>query len=197
VERHGLVSVLKESSKMRQANKRVSQNGFTLLETMIALVVLGVGILGLAAMLTDALTYMQGSQADFIAQQKAEEAAEAIFTAKYSNNATFAQIQNFSVGSPGGLFLAGPQPLLVPGPDGLVGSVNDVGAPPASIITPGPDKILGTADDVTLPLGAYTRTINIFTVPGKPNLRQVNITINYTTGRFTKAYNLTTYVSAF
>jgi hypothetical protein len=78
-----------------------------------------------------------------------------------------------------------------------VGSVNDVGAPPASIITPGPDKILGTADDVTLPLGAYTRTINIFTVPGKPNLRQVNITINYTTGRFTKAYNLTTYVSAF
>jgi prepilin-type N-terminal cleavage/methylation domain-containing protein len=34
---------------------RHSAKGFTLLETMIALLVLGVGILGLAAMLGDAL----------------------------------------------------------------------------------------------------------------------------------------------
>ncbi len=76
---------------------------------MVALVVLSVGILGLAALLYDSLSYMQGSQDDFIAQQKAEEAAEAIFTAKYSSNATYAQISNNTAGNPGGLFLTGPQ----------------------------------------------------------------------------------------
>ena len=73
---------------MRQAGKRHAAQGFTLLETMIALVVLAVGVLGLAAMLADSLAYMQSSQYGFIAQQKAEEAAEAIYTAKYTNNAT-------------------------------------------------------------------------------------------------------------
>jgi prepilin-type N-terminal cleavage/methylation domain-containing protein len=38
---------------MTQANRRFSANGFTLMETMIALAVLAIGILGLAAMLGD------------------------------------------------------------------------------------------------------------------------------------------------
>ena len=40
---------------MHHETKRHSEKGFTLLETMIALVVLFVGLLGLAAMLGDAL----------------------------------------------------------------------------------------------------------------------------------------------
>ena len=43
-------SVLKEIGKMRDRKKRDATKGFTLLETMIALVVLGVGVLGLAAL---------------------------------------------------------------------------------------------------------------------------------------------------
>src|ERR1700685_3026361 len=132
---------------MHHTTKRHAEKGFTLLETMIALIVLFVGLLGLAAMLGDALAYMRGSQDDFIAQQKAEEAAEAIFTAKYTANATFAQISNVSGTNPNGLFLSGPIPLLQPGPDGLVGSVNDVGAPPAYIVYPGAAGKLGTGDD--------------------------------------------------
>jgi prepilin-type N-terminal cleavage/methylation domain-containing protein len=181
---------------MRQTKKN-SQRGFTLMETMIAMSILAVGILGLAAMLGDSLAYMKGSQDDFIAQQKAEEAAEAIFTAKYNANATFAQVSNFGVGNPAGLFLPGPLALTVPGPDGLVGSVNDTAAPLASIIMPGPDKILGTADDVLVPLTNFKRTIAITTVVGKPNLKQVVITIDYTAGRWTRQYVLTTYVSSF
>ena len=95
---------------MHDAAKKRSTQGFTLLETMIALVVLFVGLLGLAAMLGDALAYMRGSQDDFIAQQKAEEAAEAIFTAKYTNGITWAQVSNNSAANPTGLFLNGPQP---------------------------------------------------------------------------------------
>jgi prepilin-type N-terminal cleavage/methylation domain-containing protein len=183
---------------MREAKKRYAAQGFTLLETMIALVVLGVGVLGLAAMLADSLAYMHGSEYDFIAQQKAEEAAEAIYTAKYTNNATFSQLSNNTAGNPAGLFLVGPQPLLVPGADGLVGTVADAGGNAAYIVYPGPDGKLGTADDVYEYLGAFTRTIAISAVPGYTNsLNQVVITVNYSTGRFNRSYTLTTYVSAF
>jgi prepilin-type N-terminal cleavage/methylation domain-containing protein len=189
--------VLKENEKMREEKKRRGGKGFTLLETMISLVVLGIGVLGLAGMLADSLAYMQGSQDDFIAQQKAEEAAEAIYTAKYTNSAQFSAISNFGAGNPGGLFLPGQQPLLQPGPDGLVGSVNDVGQPPEYIVYPGPDNELGTADDVFVPLTNFQRTITITNVPGYTSLRQVVITMNYTTGRFNRTYTLTTYVSQF
>jgi prepilin-type N-terminal cleavage/methylation domain-containing protein len=193
-----LDQVLKEIGKMWRARKRQTAKGFTLIETMISLVILGVGVLGLAAMLADSLSYMQGSEYDFIAQQKAEEAAEAIYTAKYTNNATFAQLSNNTAGNPAGLFLVGPQPLLVPGADGLVGTVADAGGNPAYIVLPGPDGKLGTPDDVYQSLGAFTRTIAISPVPGYANsLNQAVITVNYSTGRFTRAYTLTTYISAF
>jgi type II secretory pathway pseudopilin PulG len=192
-----MVSVLKEIGKMFNRQKRKAAQGFTLLETMIALLVLFVGVLGLAAMLGDSLAYMQSSEYDFIAQQKAEEAAEAIYTAKYTNNATFAQLSNNTAANPAGLFLVGPQPLLVPGADGLVGTVADAGGNPAYIVTPGPDGKLGTADDVYQSLGAFTRTIAISAVPGYTSLNQAVITVNYTAGRFARSYTLSTYISAF
>jgi type II secretory pathway pseudopilin PulG len=183
---------------IHRATKRRSAKGFTLLETMIALLVLFVGILGLAAMLGDALAYMRGSQDDFIAQQKAEEAAEAIFTAKYTNGITWAQVSNNSVANPAGLFLVGPQPILQPGPiDGLVGTVADAGQPPETILNPGPDGKLGTADDVQLPLTEFTRTINIQNLAANANLRSIQIQVFYNTGRFRRTYTMNTYISAF
>lgn len=184
---------------LRAANRnRARAAGFTLLETMIALIVLAVGVLGLAAMLADALSYMAASQDDFIAQQKAEEAVESIFTAKYNGNITWNQVANYSsVSAPLGLFLTGPQPLLQPGPDGLVGSVNDTGATPDYIIYPGPDGKLGTADDIDAPLSNFTRTITISAITGEQNLRTVQVVINYNTGKFTRTYTLNTDISAY
>jgi prepilin-type N-terminal cleavage/methylation domain-containing protein len=192
-----MVSVLKEKGKMSEPKKNCRLKGFTLLETMIALVVMGIGVLGLAAMLANSLAYMQGSQDDFIAQQKAEEAAEAIYTAKYTSTAQFSAISNFAVGNPGGIFLSGAQPLLQPGPDGLVGSVADAGQPPEYIILPGADNKLGTPDDVQVPLTNFTRTITITNVPTYTTLRRVDITINYSTGRYNRTYTMTTYVSQY
>jgi type II secretory pathway pseudopilin PulG len=183
---------------MHHTTKRHAEKGFTLLETMIALIVLFVGLLGLAAMLGDALAYMRGSQDDFIAQQKAEEAAEAIFTAKYTNGVTWAQVQNNGALTPTGLFLNGPQPILQPGPtDGLVGTVADAAQPAEFILNPGPDGKLGTADDVKLPLTEFTRSILITPYPGDPNLRTIQIQVFYNTGRFRRTYTMNTYISAF
>jgi hypothetical protein len=183
---------------MHHLSKRHSDKGFTLLETMIALLVLFVGLLGLAAMLGDALAYMRGSQDDFIAQQKAEEAAEAIFTAKYTNGVLWNQVQNNGALTPSGLFLNGPQPILQPGPtDGLVGTVADAGQPQEYILNPGPDGKLGTADDVQMPLTEFTRSITITPYPGDLNLRTIQIQVFYNTGRFRRTYTMNTYISAF
>jgi len=182
---------------MLKAKRQSREKGFTLLETLIALVVLAIGVLGLAGMLANSLAYMKGAQMDFIAQQKAEEAAEAIYTAKYNNPNDWAQISNFSVGNPAGVFLTGPQPLLEPGADGLVGSVADVGSPPEYTIEPGPDGKLGTADDIKIPLTNFTRTITITNVAGDSNLRNIVITINYKAGTFQRTYTLQTDISAF
>jgi prepilin-type N-terminal cleavage/methylation domain-containing protein len=171
--------------------------GFSLLETMIALVVLLIGVLALAAMLGTSLMYMNNSQNDFIAQQKTEEALEAIFTAKYDNRVTFSQINNTSATPVAGIFLTGAQPILQPGPDGLVGTSADTGATPAYLYLPGPDGILGTADDLVTPLSNFTRTITINAVNGDANLRQIIVSVSYTAGTTSRTYSMTSYISAF
>ncbi len=185
---------------MRDAKALRSHQGFTLIETMMAIIVLMIGLLGMAAMLGDALAYMHGSQDDFIAQQQAEQAIEAIFTAKYDDTITFAQIAN-TTSNPPGIFLTGAQPLLQPGTDGLVGTDADKNATPAYIILPGPDGLMGTADDIDMPLTNFTRTITITPSPcadtGQTNVTSVKVTINYTAGRFKRSYTMSTCVSAF
>lgn len=185
---------------MQDAKPPQPVKGFTLLETMIALVILMVGFLGMAAMLGDAIAYMQSSQSSFIAQQEAEAAMEAIFTAKYTDTITFAQIAN-TTSAPPGIFLSGPQPLLQPGADGLVGTAVDSVANPAYLVLPGPDGLMGTADDVDQPLTNFTRTIAISPSPcaaaGQTNITSVTVTINYTAGRFQRSYAMSSCISAY
>ncbi|MGH9773592.1 MAG: type IV pilus modification PilV family protein [Candidatus Acidiferrales bacterium] len=170
----------------------------TLLETLIATLVLMVGLLSLAGVLGLGLSLISTSEWDFIAQQKAAEAVETIFTARDTGQLTWAQIQNVGAGGAGpGLFLTGAQPLLAPGPDGIVGTADDDPKNPDCIVSPGPDGILGTADDIKIPLNNFTRTIAITQFPGNANLRVITVTMNYRAGRFNKTYTLVTYISAF
>ncbi len=183
-----------------QIKMKRRQSGFTLLEAMISIVVLSVGVLSLAAVYGQGIFYAAQAQYDYIAEKKAEQAVEAMFTARDIKSLTWSNIQNVSAG---GVFLDGPQPMLVPGPDGLVGTQADAGAGNEAIITgPGPDKVLGTADDTTTDLNPWMkRTIAITPVlvagTAEPNLRQVTVTITYQMGNRTKTYTLISYISAF
>jgi type II secretory pathway pseudopilin PulG len=183
---------------MRDKIRRNSSLGFTVIETLVAIVVLAVGVLGLAAMLATSMAYMSTSKEDYIAQQKAAEAVESIFTARNTGLKTWNSICN--IGSPicpTGIFTAAPTQLCDAGPDGILGTADDNCAIIDSLLTPGPDGKLGTADDVLIPLDTYSRTITITAIPGNADLRQIAVTVTYISGRFNKSYTLTTNISAF
>lgn len=183
---------------MTQRLLRRRQAGFTLLETMIATVILSVGILSLAVVYAQGIQTAQMTQLDYIAEKQAEQAVETIFAARDSKILAWINIRNQTgAGGPNdGVFLNGPQPLLAPGPDGLYGTADDDPLnPTVVIIDPGPDKILGTADDIVMPLTGMTRTIVITDVPGESGLRQITITMNYRAGPVNRSYTLVSYIS--
>lgn len=181
---------------MKKALMLRRQKGFTLLETVIAMAVLSFGILALASFYTQGMQASYRSQIQFIAQEKAQEALETIFTARDTQMLSFAQINNVSAG---GVFLDGPQPLLAPGPDGLVGTADDDAANPDSIVVgPGPDNVLGTADDTTINLNPWmTRTILIQPVQNENNLNQITITVNYNYEGQAGQFQLVCYISSY
>lgn len=190
---------------MRILRRGRSSKGFTLIETMIAVAVLSIGILGLAAMLADSLAYMGMSQYDYIAQQKAAAAIESIFTARDMGQLTWASICN--VGSAictGGIFVNGAQLLCDPGPDGVAGTADDyvsgacaVQADAIVLINGAGTFTSGSAVRVPLSNFKFLRTIQITNVPGVANLRQIQVTITYVAGRFKRTYTLTTNISNF
>jgi prepilin-type N-terminal cleavage/methylation domain-containing protein len=177
------------------------QSGFTLIEAMISIAVLSFGVLSLAAVYAQGIFYASLTQYDYIAEKKAEQAVESIFAARDTGTLVWSQIQNVSgvTGSDGGVFKDGAQPILVPGPDGLVGATTDAGAADELIIIgPGADHIFGTSDDETVDLNPWmTRTIVIAPVPSEQNLRSITVTINYRVGKLNRTYTLVSYVSAF
>ena len=86
----------------RQSPADERQQGFALLETLIAIVVLMIGLLAVLATFAMAIGNTNSVQLDSIARQKATEALESIFTARQTSQITFAKIQN--VGAGAGIF---------------------------------------------------------------------------------------------
>jgi prepilin-type N-terminal cleavage/methylation domain-containing protein len=186
---------------MTQNRARANQQtGFTLLEAMIAIVILSFGILSLASVYAQGIQVASLTQFDYIAEKKAEEAVETIFAARDSKLLAWTNIRNVTGvgGGTDGVFLVGPQPLLAAGLDGLYGTIDDDAAnPTVVIIDPGPDKILGTADDVVMSLAGMRRTIAITDVAGSSGLRMITITMTYTVGAMSRQYILVSYIAQF
>lgn len=181
-------------------NRRKAESGFTLLEALIAIVIMSVGILSLAAVYAQGIQVANMTQFDYIAEKKAEQAVETIFAARDSKLLAWTNIRNVTGagGANDGVFIPGPRPLLAAGPDGLYGTADDDAANPDVVITsPGPDNILGTADDVVVSLAGMTRTITIVDVPGESGLRQITITMNYRAGSLARQYTLVSYIAQF
>jgi prepilin-type N-terminal cleavage/methylation domain-containing protein len=180
------------TQKKQFVRRQATEGGFSLLEVMIAIVVMTIGLLAIMASFTTALAATASAQDALIARHKALDAMESIYTARNSQQLPFASINNVASG---GIFLSGPQPMICAGPDGLVGTGDDVAcnAPDTGaacpngvecLVLPGPDGILGTADDVTQSLANFKRTItfNRVLLPTgavNSNLIAVTIAVSY------------------
>lgn len=171
-------------------DSRMDQSGFTLIETMIAVIILGTGLLALASGFTQGMILMSTSHYHHIAKEKASEAIESVFTSRDTRTTTWAQIRN---AGNGGIFLDGARPLRAPGTDGLVNTADD-GAVEAEIL-PGADGLLGTGDDIAFSLNGFTREIEIRDLA--PNLRRIRVVVRYQMGHLTRQYELTSYISSF
>jgi prepilin-type N-terminal cleavage/methylation domain-containing protein len=174
---------------------RGGEAGFSLIEVLLAMGILATGLLSLAGVFTLGMRNLAGSSYNLLAREKAREAVESVHTARDTRVITWAQIKNVANG---GVFVDGPQPLRMPGPDGLVNTADDLGV--EVTMGPGADNKLGTADDIATPLNAFTREIDIdeLLTAGVPNpsLRQLTVTITYQVGGATRTYRLTTFVSS-
>jgi len=195
---------------MQSKSRSSAQRGFTLIETMIAIAIMSIGIVTLLAAFGTAVGSTQNAEENLIARQKTLEAMESIYTARNTQQVTFAEIANISSG---GIFTNGAVQLLCAGPDGLVNTADDVNcaasgpcpAGPQCVVLPGPDGILGTADDVAMSLANFTRTIQINSVLESdgvtinPNLKQIEVTVTYTSGTSSIPHTYTVYslISAF
>jgi prepilin-type N-terminal cleavage/methylation domain-containing protein len=165
--------------------------GFSLIEFLVAMVVLLIGLMGTLALFSHALVALGFSEMNLVAKQKAREAIESIFTARDTAQVSFAQIQNVSNG---GIFLDGFNSMTTPGLDGLVGTSDDGAV--ETMRTAGRNGILGDSDDENLPLNKFDRQIAISTVNG--DMRQIIITIRYRTiGGVNRTYQIISYISRF
>jgi prepilin-type N-terminal cleavage/methylation domain-containing protein len=181
--------------------------GFSLIEVMIAMAILATGLLSLAGVFALGLNHLAGSSAALIAREKAREAVESVHTARDTRVIVWCQVYNVNsarsaacAAAAPGVFLDEPQPLRNPGPDGLVNTADDEGLEES--LQPGPDNQLGTEDDIRTPLSTYTRQIEITEImTGDPpaantSLRRLRVTIGYKVGSSERTYVLTTYISS-
>ncbi|MFZ0430749.1 MAG: hypothetical protein WAO20_21725 [Acidobacteriota bacterium] len=169
-----------------------ADSGFMLIEIMISSLILVIGLLSLLSLYTHAVATVSFSEDDLLAKQKAREALESLFTARNTSQISFS-----SIDSPesGGIFLSGPQPLRLPGPDGLAGTADD--GDPEVIREPGPDGQLGTSDDVIRTLERFRREILVEAGPAA-DIKLIRVRVGYRTPTgVQRTYVVSSYVSKY
>lgn len=169
---------------------RTTESGFSLVETLVSMLVLTVGVLGLTQAFVSGVQKSTSSPYEVLATQKAAEAIESVFAARDSHTIAWAQMKNVA---DGGVFIGGPTAMKTPGVDGILQTTDD-GAVEA-FTYPGPDGLIGTGDDKTDVLDEFTREIRIVELSGF--LREITVTITYPSNGQTKTYSVTALISQY
>jgi prepilin-type N-terminal cleavage/methylation domain-containing protein len=198
-------NMMNRNSSTNKSKARRIQQGFTLLEVMIAMVIMLIGLLSVLAVLGVTVAATQTTQDDMTAKQVASAAMESVFTARDTSQLQFSQIQNISNG---GVFNDGFQPVKDAGPDGLMDTADDVSpgppcpGPSKCVQSAGRDGIIGTADDVYTPLNNFQQQVliaplNDTTGSQYQNLRSITVNIRYTSHGMQRNYVMNAYISQF
>jgi prepilin-type N-terminal cleavage/methylation domain-containing protein len=160
--------------------RRQSQSGFSLLEMVVAMVIMTVGLLGVASAISYALMASNRGRGITNAKMLMVSILEQMETLRDTGQLHFNEISNSQV--VGSTFTGFPttfQPVSTkPGPDGVFGTADD-------LVSAGPDGIYGNSDDFTDPTLArpgVQRQILISTLPDNDYLKKIQITLRYSPG---------------
>jgi len=178
------VNMLNSRLRIRaKADQPDSESGITILEMVIAMLILTTGLLGLAASIGYAVTVSNRGRNLTNTKLLAVSLLEQMETLRNTDQLTFGQIANAgSVDNTGATlnfagFPTGYNPISVnPGPDGIFGTSDD-------LINPGADQTYGTGDDftdVSWGIAGYSREIRITNL--NPNLKRIQVTLRYPDG---------------
>lgn len=163
-----------------------TENGFSLIETIMALVVLLIGILATMQALSFGMLSMQESEKRSYAKEVARSTMETIFSIRdlqafdpqtgqpYNWNAI--QVSN---GSNGGVFLAGWTPIREnPGNDGIFGTADDACAA-------GNNCTVGAYTNTSPVVGGFQRQVEVFDIVefGVAKKRRITVTVRYFVGQ--------------
>jgi type IV pilus modification protein PilV len=157
-----------------------SENGFTLIECIIAILVMTIGLLGTAAAITYALEYSTISKNATNAKQVATSMIEQIESLRNTRRLAYRQIANVgSVDNTATIntftgFSTGFKDVATrPGADGVTGTDDD-------LLNAGIDGIYGTGDDFidnSIVRDGYTRRIVVTDL--SPVIKKVEVNVRY------------------
>lgn len=173
--------MLNNKSRRQPPQKQLrSESGVTILEMVVAMLILTVGLLGLAASIGYAVTVSNKGRNLTNSKLLVVSLLEQMETLRNTEQLTFGQIANQGQVDNSGAtrtFVGFPtvfQPLSInPGPDGIFGTDDD-------LISPGPDNVYGTSDDTvdnTWAVPGYQRQITITNL--STNLKRIQVTLRY------------------
>ncbi len=179
-------------SKEAKVMKR--EQGFSLIEVVIAMLVIAVGMLALSAALVIGVTLPGRARQQEIAKHMASAIMESIIAAKESPRPGFTSFASIDY-APAGRFVAGVAPMLEAGPDGVYGTCDDGQPSPGTVGTcpgfgprivqltndPGPDgNYTTTADNRTRRLVDFTREV-VITNDSGGEVKNITVRVTYGT----------------
>ncbi len=163
------------NSRATDNHRRHSERGFSLLEMVVAMVILTIGLLGVASAIGYSLMVSNRGRGLTNSKMLVVSILEQMETLRNTRELSFEEISNTQVA--GSTFTGFPydptqfRPVsTVPGRDGVFGTDDDLWG--AS----------GTTDDPALARPGVTRQIKITAFASNPYLKRIEVTLRYTSG---------------
>ena len=170
-----LASTRNRRSQSNSKASRSPEGGFSLLEMVVAILIMTIALLGLASAISYALMASNRGRGVTNAKMLAVSILEQMETLRDTRALTFDEISNTRV--QGSSFTGFPysstdfRPVsTVPGRDGVFGTEDDLWGP------------TGTTDDPLLARPGVTRQILITPFPTNPFIKKIQVTLRYQAG---------------
>jgi prepilin-type N-terminal cleavage/methylation domain-containing protein len=173
------VHIKSNNTRATDNHRNRSERGFSLLEMLVAMMILTIGLLGVASAIGYSLMVTNRGRGVTNAKMLVVSVLEQMETLRNTAELSFDDISNNPTPLPPSTWKGFPynptvfRPVsTVPGADGIFGTSDDLWGACTS----------GCTDDMSLARPGVTRQIEIIEFPTNPYLKKIKVTLRYSTG---------------